>query len=170
MLELWNELVAWFKSSGVDVALDAGSIGAFITSAVLVCKSFKNTKRAEIVAVSENRQLSKEYKETSSEIVNIKESVVALENIMQKLIGLNMILLENAKIPADAKEKAMELFTTSTEKVNVVIKKVEDVVERIEESVKETIAKEKEQEKSTNTDNIYLTNLDGLVYGQNTTK
>lgn len=170
MLELWNTLVEWVKNSGIDVALDLGSIGTLITSVVMVTKSFKKTKKAEIIAVSENRQISKEYKETSEEIVNIKESVNSLENIMQKLIGLNMILLENAKIPADAKEKALNLFSTSTENVKKVMQKVEDIVEEIEVQVKETIQKEKEQEKTTNSNNIYMNQLENLIHGQESTK
>ena len=170
MLELWNELVEWVKNSGVDIALDLGSIGTLITTAVMVCKSFKKSKRTEIVAVSEKRQISKEYQETKEEIVDIKDSIQSLENIVQKLIGLNMILLENAKIPADAKEKALNLFTTSTENVKKVIEKVEDIVENIEESVKETIAKEKEQEKNTNSNNIYMNNLETLINDSKQTK
>ena len=168
MQELWEVVVEWFKSSGLDVAFDLGTIITVITSVVIGTKSFKKTKTAQIIAVSENQQMTKEYKETSEEIVNIKESIESLTNVTNKLIGLSMILLENAKIPADAKEKALNLFTASTESVKKVVEKVEDIVDNITESVKETIEKEKEQEKSTTTNNIHLNAIEYLINGQNT--
>lgn len=166
MQELWQIVVEWFKSSGVDVAFDLGTIVTVITSVIIGVKSINKTKTSQIIAVSENQQMTKEFKETSEEIVNIKDSIESLTNVTNKLIGLSMILLENAKIPADAKEKALNLFTAGTENIQKVIQKVEDIVDNISESVKETIEKEKEQEKTTSSNNVYLNNLDNLISGQ----
>ena len=103
-------------------------------------------------------QLSKEQKETKEEIDDIKENQSAINETLNKVIGLMFIMLNNSKISAEAKQQALEVFNSTTKEVKNVVASVEEIVEKIQNEVEKNISEEPKEEY-----NPYLKNVEQLI-------
>lgn len=163
MVELFETFVEWLKSSGFTDITTLVNTGGIFGGIFAVVKVLKKSNAKEILAIAEKQTLSKEFTETSEKINGVEENQKALEQKLDKVIGMFMILLNNAKIPSEAKTQALDLFNCTTKEVKKVADKVSDVVEKIVEVVQEQVETTKKATENTDTTNPYLESIDKLL-------
>lgn len=155
----------WLKSSGFGEIIDIGTLGTIIGGLIVCFKKVKKNTSELIIAQSEKIQMSKEQKETKKEIDDIKSNQELVSEQLTKVTGMLLVLLNNSKIPADAKQQALDVFNSATKEVKKVAESVNDVVEKVQKQVEENVKVQKENNEETNP---YLKNVESLIKSDET--
>lgn len=155
----------WLVESGIGEIINIGTLPTIIATFVLGYKKINKSSSELIIAQSEKIQMSKEQKETKKEIDNIKSNQEIVSKQLSKLTGLLLIILNNSKIPADAKQQALDVFNSATKEVKKVTEIVEDVVDKIQKQVEENVKLQSENKEETNP---YLKNVESLINNDET--
>lgn len=155
----------WLESSGVGEFINISTLGTLITSIFVYYKKIKKSTSDLIIAQSEKIQMSKEQKETKKEIDDIKSNQEVVSEQLSKVTGLLLIILNNSKIPADAKQQALDVFNSATKEVKKVTETVEVVVDKIQKQVEENVKLQSENKEETNP---YLKNVESLINNDET--
>lgn len=155
----------WLKESGIGEVIDLGTLPTVIAAIIVGFKKINKSSSELIVAQSENIQISKEQKETKKEIDDIKSTQNVILEQLSKVSGLLLIVLNNSKIPADAKQQALDVFNSATKEVKKVAEAVEDVVDKIQKQVEENVKLQSENKEETNP---YLKNVESLINNDET--
>lgn len=164
-LETVRLCLDWLKESGFGEIIDLGILGTLITTIGISIKNIKKSTSDLIIAQSEKIQMSKEQKETKKEIDDIKSNQEIVSEQLSKVTGLLLIILNNSKIPADAKQQALDVFNSATKEVKKVTQTVEDVVDKIQKQVEENVKLQSENKEETNP---YLKNVESLINNDET--
>lgn len=151
-------VLEWLQNSGFGEVINLGTLGTLIGTIFVSVKNIKKNTADLIVAQTEKMQLSKEQKETKEEIDDIKENQSAINETLNKVIGLMFIMLNNSKISAEAKQQALEVFNSTTKEVKNVVANVEEIVEKIQNEIEKNISEEPKEEY-----NPYLKNVEQLI-------
>ena len=151
-------VLEWLQNSGFGEVINLGTLGTLIGTIFVSVKNIKKNNADLIVAQTEKMQLSKEQKETRKEIDDIKENQSAINETLNKAIGLMFIMLNNSKISAEAKQQALEVFNSTTKEVKNVVASVEEIVEKIQNEIEKNISEEPKEEY-----NPYLKNVEQLI-------
>ena len=165
ILQTIETILEWLKTSGFGEIIDIGTLGTLITTIVISIKNIKKSTSDLIIAQSEKIQMSKEQKETKKEIDDIKSNQEVVSEQLSKVTGLLLIILNNSKIPADAKQQALDVFNSATKEVKKVTEAVEDVVDKIQKQVEENVKLQSENKEETNP---YLKNVESLINNDET--
>lgn len=160
LLQTIQTVLDWLQSSGFGEIIDIGTLGTLITTIVISMKNIKKSTSDLIIAQSEKIQMSKERKETKEEIDGIKNSQELVTEQLTKVTGMLLVLLNNSKISAEAKQQALDVFNSATKEVKQVTNTVEEIVEKVQKQVEENIALQKETQEETNP---YLKNVETLI-------
>ncbi len=160
LLQTIQTVLDWLQSSGFGEIIDIGTLGTLITTIVISIKNIKKSTSDLIIAQSEKIQMSKERKETKEEIDGIKNSQELVTEQLTKVTGMLLVLLNNSKISAEAKQQALDVFNSATKEVKQVTNTVEDIVEKVQKQVEENIALQKETQEETNP---YLKTVETLI-------
>lgn len=164
-LQTIQTVLDWLQSSGFGEIIDIGTLGTLITTIVISIKNIKKSTSDLIIAQSEKIQMSKEHKETKKEIDDIKSNQEVVSEQLSKVTGLLLIILNNSKIPADAKQQALDVFNSATKEVKKVTETVEVVVDKIQKQVEENVKLQSENKEETNP---YLKNVESLINNDET--
>ena len=164
-LQTIQTVLDWLQSSGFGEIIDLGTLGTLITTIVISIKKIKKSTSDLIIAQSEKIQMSKEQKETKKEIDDIKSNQEVVSEQLSKVTGLLLIILNNSKIPADAKQQALDVFNSATKEVKKVTETVEVVVDKIQKQVEENVKLQSENKEETNP---YLKNVESLINNDET--
>ncbi len=164
-LQTIQTVLDWLQSSGFGEIIDIGTLGTLITTIVISIKNIKKSTSDLIIAQSEKIQMSKEQKETKKEIDDIKSNQEVVSEQLSKVTGLLLIILNNSKIPADAKQQALDVFNSATKEVKKVTETVEVVVDKIQKQVEENVKLQSENKEETNP---YLKNVESLINNDET--
>ena len=144
MKELWETLVNWYNTSGVNAVLNTATLGTLVGAIITVARSVKKSNKSEIIALANNYQLSKEQAETNEKIVEIEQNLELVSESLKQFSGMLLILLSNAKIPVSEKQKALDLINATSEVTTKIVEKaktISEVVEKISSEVVETAEK-----------------------------
>lgn len=161
--ELWGTFVEWWNTSGIEILTQIGVGASMVASVVVTFKNLKKTTTRELKALAENYQLTKEQKHTDETITDLQSKVDELNDLVDKLVGMNVLLLKNSKISFDDKQKALDLMKARGTKTKEILDKpleIKEVVEEIFEDVKQVV----EEGKTENlTGNEYIDKLKPLI-------
>lgn len=160
LLQTIQTVLDWLQTSGVGEIIDIGTLGTLITTIVISIKNIKKSTSDLIIAQSEKIQMSKERKETKEEIDDIKNNQEFVTEQLTKVTGMLLVLLNNSKISAEAKQQALDVFNSATKEVKQVTNTVEEIVEKVQKQVEENIALQKETQEETNP---YLKTVETLI-------
>lgn len=155
----------WLESSGFGEIINISTLGTLIGGLIACFNKIKKNTSELIIAQSEKIQMSKEQKETKKEIDDIKSNQEVVSEQLSKVTGLLLIILNNSKIPADAKQQALDVFNSATKEVKKVTEAVEVVVDKIQKQVEENVKLQSENKEETNP---YLKNVESLINNDET--
>ena len=139
MRELWETFVNWYNTSGVSSILNTATLGTLIGAIVTVGQKLKKSNKSEIVALTNNYQMSKEQAETNEKVALIQENVEVLSESVKQLSGMLLILLSNAKIPTSEKQKALDLVNATSETTKKVVEKAKTITEVVSNITNEVV-------------------------------
>ena len=136
MKEILDNFWNWYHSLNIGEILNWVITIGVPTFVAVLTKKLNKAQISEIRAVAENKQVSKNFFDTTNNILsamaNLKDTIGALAQNNEKMNALIMLLLANANIPIDAKQKAIDIYKETQ-------KDLGNKIETSEELVAETI-------------------------------
>lgn len=160
MKEIIDNFWTWYHSLNLGEILNWIITIGVPTFIAILTKKLNKSQIKEIRAVAENKKISANFIEATN---NILDNVLMLENTIKTLAKNNemlnqmmMILLANANISADAKEKAIGIYKDAQTKISNDIQVSEENTVVLLDKVEQQIEEEKVQEQQP-------TELDKLV-------
>lgn len=163
MKELFEEIFNWIKNSGFAEIASIGSLGTTIGALITIGSKLKKATVKEIQASANQIQVSAEYKETSAEITEIKNNQEVLSETINRLSALLLVVLNNSKISAEAKQQALDIVNATSEVAKEVCEKVKTVSEVVEQVASEVEKQVKIDTENQVEANPYISNLEDLI-------
>ena len=147
MREFWYEFLQWYESNGVEEIITWAS-GVFVIIFAAISKlSLNKSKIREINVVANNKTLKKNHDEVieqfKKENEELQEQLYKLTVTTEKLVAMNMLILENARVDYKVKNAATKIlnYDTGSQAQKVVAEAVKDVLEETIKEVAEKIEK-----------------------------
>lgn len=145
MSEFWYEFLEWYKANGIEEII-TWAAGVFVIIFTTISKlSLNKSKVREINTVANNKVLKQQHEEAMSEMKQenekLNKKVDVLTTTVEKLVAMNMLILENARVDYKVKNAATKIlnYDTGSKQFQEVKEAVKDVLEETVETVKEKI-------------------------------